>query len=176
MENSKLDKLFLKLKSYASEHEDILKLADGLSTDKLLTDLKEAMKYHKGYYANSRSVFIYVKGIEMTNDVADLCRMGFNGEDRGIWIHYCIIDGRSVSYVDVPISSFVVNYFDRRYCKKDELMHPITKEEFEGKVRDTINVICSDYEKAIDVNECYKVIKKFEELWHKCVYAVSEGL
>jgi hypothetical protein len=153
-----------KLKPYVNEHEVILKNVCGLTPDVLLEDLNEASKYNKGYYKNELGVYMFVKGIEVTNDVSNICRMGLNGEDRGVWIHYCILTDKTVGYYDDYIRSFDAKYFNERYCKKKELMRETTKEDFEEMVKKTINTICSDYTNSIEPTEYHDVIKGFHNL------------
>lgn len=163
--NSEWDKFLNKLKAYGDAHEEILNRTRGLTTGILLKDLKDASKYKKGYYKNKKGVYIYVKGIEVTNDLSDLCRMGYNGEDRGVWIHYCMVDDRSVNYIDVPVSTFNVTYFNKSWAKPDELLHRTTKEEFEAKVKETVNTLCADYTEDINPKEYHKVIKGLCKLY-----------
>lgn len=163
--NSEWYKRLKKLKAYSDTHEEILNRTSGLTTDILLKDLQDASKYKKGYYKNKKGVYIYVKGIEVTNDLSDLCRMGYNGEDRGVWIHYCMVDDRSINYIDVPVSTFNVTYFNKRWAKPDELLCPTTKEEFEAKVKETVNTLCADYTEDISPKEYQKVIKGWCKLY-----------
>ena len=164
--SSEWNKAFNKLKDYAYAHKEILNRVSGLTMDILLKDLKDASKYKKGYYKNKRGAYIYVKGIEVTNDLSNLCRMGYNGEDRGVWIHYCMVDNRSVNYIDVPVSTFNVTYFNKRWAKPDELLHRTTKEEFEAKVKETVNTLCADYTEDINPKEYQKVVKGFCKLYN----------
>lgn len=163
--NSELRKCLNKLSAYNDAHKEILNRTSGLTTDILLKDLKDASKYKKGYYKNKKGVYIYVKGIEVTNDLADICRMGYNGEDRGVWIHYCMVDDRSVNYIDVPVSTFNITYFNKSSAKPDELLHRTTKEEFEAKVKETVNTLCADYTEDINPNEYHKIIKGWCKLY-----------
>jgi hypothetical protein len=91
--------------------------------------------------------------------------MGFNGEDRGVWIHYCIVEDKSVTYIDTPINLFTANYFSKQYCKPKELMHPTTKEDFDNKVKSTVETLCTSYTEAIDPEEYYNAIKEWQELF-----------
>lgn len=154
-----------KVKAYGDAHKEILDRTSGLTQHILMEDLKEAAQYQKGYYKNANGVYMYVKGVEVTNDTGNLCRMGFNGEDRGVWIHYCLVDDRSVNYIDTPMASFSVNYFNRQWCKPKDLMHPTTKEDFETKVKETITTLCADYTEAVDPKEYYEVIKGWDDLY-----------
>lgn len=164
-ESQKWQVFLNKLKVYSDAHKEILGKISGLTQDKLLEDLKEASKYEKGYYKNNNGVYIYVKGIEVTNDLFDICRMGFNGEDIGVWIHYCIVDDRSVDYIDTPVSVFETTYFNKRWAKPNELMHPTTKEDFETKVRETVKTLCADYTEAINPMEYHKVVSGWAQLY-----------
>lgn len=159
------NKFLNKLKAYSDTHKEILDKIRGLTADILLKDLKDASKYKKGYYKNKKGVYIYVKGIEVTNDLDNLGRMGYNGEDRGVWIHYCIVDDRSVNYMDVPVPVFNVTYFNKGLANPDELLHPTTKEEFEAKVKETVNTLCADYTEDINPNEYQKVVKGWCKLY-----------
>lgn len=174
--NSEWYKRLKKLKTYSDAHEEILNRTSGLTTDILLKDLKDASKHKKGYYKNKKGVYIYVKGIEVTNDLSDLCRMGYNGEDRGVWIHYCMVDDRSINYIDVPVSTFNVTYFNKRWAKSDELLHRITKEEFEAKVKETVNTLCADYTEDINPKEYQKVVKGWCKLYDEFEKAIIPSL
>lgn len=163
--DEKLQKFLNKLKAYIDSNKEILDKTSGLTQDILLKDLKEASKYEKGYYKNNNGTYIFVKGIEVTNDLDNLCRMGYNGEDRGVWIHYCIVDERSVNYIDTPMSYFTVTFFNASWCKPDELMHPTTKEDFEAKIKQTVEMLCADYKDAVNPKEYYKVISGLDKLY-----------
>lgn len=170
-ENKKWKRLLNKVAAYNEANKEILNRISGLTLGILLKDLEEASKYEKGYYKNKNGLYMYVKGVEVTNDLGNLCRMGFNGEDRGVWIHYCTVDDRSVSYSDVPMSTFNVCFFNKRYCKPADLMHPTTKEDFETKVKEVIATCCADYTESVNpveykkvVNGLVKLEKEFEEI------------
>lgn len=174
--NSELCKCLNKLNAYSDAHKEILERTSGLTTDILLKDLKDASKYKKGYYKNKKGVYIYVKGIEVTNDLTNLGRMGYNGEDRGVWIHYCMVDDRSVNYMDVPVSVFNVTYFNKGLTNPDELLRPTTKEEFEAKVKETVNALCADYTEDINPKEYQKVVKRWLKLYDNFKKAVATSL
>lgn len=160
--------LMNKLETFISEYKEILNKMSGLTCDKLLSDLQEAVKYQKGYYKNGKGDYIYIKGIEVTNDTGNLSRMGYNGEDRGVWIHYCLVNDRSVTYIDSPISVFSGCYFNKALCKPEELMHTTTKEDFEYKVKKVIEVLTEDYSENVNPKEYYSVANEWNNLCHKC--------
>lgn len=152
---------------YYITNKSIIDRMTGLTQEILLTHLKEAINYQKGYYKNGNGVYLYIKGIEVTNDLSNLSRMGYNGEDRGVWVHYCLVDDKSVTYLDTPITTFNANWFNKKFCKKKELMHPITKDEFEDKVKTTVETLCADYDGAIDPEKYHEVAKTWIALMNK---------
>ena len=160
--------LMNKLETFISEYKQILDKMSGLTCDKLLSDLQEAVKYQKGYYKNEKGNYIYIKGIEVTNDTWNLSRMGYNGEDRGVWIHYCLVDDRSITYIDSPISVFSGCYFNEALFKPEELMHATTKEDFEDKVKKVIEVLTEDYSENVNPKEYYDVANRWYNLCNEC--------
>lgn len=159
-----LKELMNKLETFSNEHKEILGRISGLTCDKLLSDLQEAIKYQKGYYKNGKGDYIYIKGVEVTNDTGNLSRMGYNGEDRGVWIHYCLVEDRSVTYIDSPISVFSGCYFNKASCKPKELMHTTTKEDFDDKVKKVIEVLIEDYSENVNPKEYYDVANGWHDL------------
>lgn len=155
------------LKKFADANKDIVHELAGLTPHILEEDLKEALKYKKGYYKNENGLYVYVKGIEVTNDIGNLCRMGFNGEDRGVWIHFCEVDDKSVYYRDLPIASFSCSFFNPHWCKPKELLKPITKEEFDKQVKKAVKNICADYTEKRDPKEYLEYFKKEEKFYKK---------
>ena len=160
--------LMNKLETFISEYKEILDKISGLTCDKLLSDRQEAVKYQKGYYKNEKGNYIYIKGIEVTNDTWNLSRMGYNGEDRGVWIHYCLVDDRSITYIDSPISVFSGCYFNEEVFKPEELMRTTTKEDFEDKVKKVIEVLTDDYSENINPKEYYDVANEWCNLCNEC--------
>ncbi len=160
--------LMNKLETFISEYKEILDKMSGLTCDKLLSDLQEAVKYQKGYYKNGKGDYIYIKGIEVTNDTGNLSRMGYNGEDRGVWIHYCLVDDRSVTYIDSPISVFSGCYFNEALFKPEELMYATTKEDFEDKVKKVIEILTKDYSENVNPKEYYDVANRYRDLCYEC--------
>lgn len=146
-----------KMKVFCNENKDVLERVNGLTWQKLKEDLEEAVQYQRGYYKNDKGEYCYVKGIEVTNDTGNLLRMGMNGEDRGVWVHYCYLEDRRVGYVDVPIATFLMKH-DARFTNPDELMKPTTREDFEEQVKRTIQNIVADYPEAVDVQHYLDVI------------------
>lgn len=167
-ESTVIQELMNKLNAFISEYSEILDKISDLTWDKLLSDLQEAIKYQKGYYKNGKGDYIYIKGIEVTNDTGNLRRMGYNGEDRGVWIHYCLVDDRSVTYIDSPISVFSGCYFNEALVKPEELMHATTKEDFEDKVKKVIEVLIEDYSENINPKEYYDVANRYRDLCNEC--------
>ena len=159
---------FDKLKKYVDVNKEIFDKTIGLTTDILLDNLKDAIKYEKGYYKNDNGVYIHIKGIEITNDLTNICRMGYNGEDRGVWIHYCLVDDRSITYIDSPISVFSGCYFDEEVFKSEELMRTTTKEDFEDKVKKVIEILTNDYSENINPKEYYDVVNRYRNLCNEC--------
>ena len=104
----------------------------------------------------------------MTNDTGNLSRMGYNGEDRGVWIHYCLVEDRSVTYIDSPISLFSGCYFNEALCKPEELMYATTKEDFEDKVKKVIEVLTEDYSENVNPKEYYDVANGWCNLCYEC--------
>ena len=148
------------------KNRDIMAEVIGLTEWKLRDDLAKAVKYKKGYYKNAKGQCIYVKGIEVTNDTSNLLRMGYNGEDRGVWVHYCIADERTVSYNDVPVNTFA--FFLNEGCvPQDEVFKPSTKEEFERTVARAVANFTSDYEEKRNVEEYVDFFGKLDEIYEK---------
>lgn len=158
-------KLLERIKEFANEHRDVLKEISGLTNYILIKQLQEACKYDRGYYKNDKGEYIYVKGIEVTNDTGNLLRMGFNGEDNGVWIHISEVDEKSVRYRDIPIFVFT-GKFDENFTPKDELMRPTTKEDFEDAVKRATENIISDYPQKREPEEYLYVALE----WAKLVY------
>lgn len=158
-----LDKRILE---FLKENEEISNETSYLTEWILRKDLEEALNYNKGYYKNEKGQYVYVKGIEVTNDVSNLCRMGYNGEDRGVWVHYCMVENNRAMYTDVPIGSFYGVMFSKS-LPKDEIMHPITKEEFDAQVKKTLENITADYEQKRDVKEYLDFFEKWDKLYEE---------
>ena len=156
-----------RVKNFADEHKDVLKEICGLTQHILIKQLQEACKYNRGYYKNKKGEYIYIKGIEVTNDTSNLLRMGFNGEDNGVWIHYSLVDEKSISYHDIPIFVFT-GKFDPAFTHEDELMIPTTKEDFEEAVKRATENILADYNQKREPKEYLDVAIE----WGKLVYDV----
>ena len=154
-------------KRFVKANKEICDEVRGLTPDILEKDLIDAAKFKKGYYKNKDGLYIYVKGIEVTNDTGNLLRMGFNGEDRGVWIHFCEVDDKRVEYMDLPIASFSCSYFNPRWCKPSQLMKPTTKEDFDAQVQKAVGNICADYTEKRDIKEYIDYMKKFDKLEKK---------
>lgn len=152
-----------KFRRFVDKNSDIVNRIDGLDQVRLAKDLKLASKFKCGYYKNKAGTFIHVKGIEVTNDTGDLLRMGFNGEDKGVWVHYCIVDDTSIINTSKPVNTFSC-YFSKDWNTRTGVMRKVTKEEFDKKVEEVTRSINSDYESAIDPNEYLKVVRKFNKL------------
>ena len=158
-----LNKCLRSLKALYNKHKVILNKTSGLMLEPLVEQLNEAVKYKTGYFKNEKGVYIYIKGIEVTNDTSNLLRMGMNGESMGVWIHYTLVDERSINYIDTPIYSFTVPYFSK-LAKPEDKMHPITKEDFDTQVKMITENFCSPYQDAINPKEYLNVINKKEAL------------
>lgn len=141
---------------YFKQHNEIVNEIEGLTEWKLFEDLKDAIKILHGYFKNDIGEYLYVKGIEVTNDTSNLCRMGYNGEDRGVWVHYCEITDRRAIYNDIPVTAFT--YFMSNAVEEKKRFKPTTKEDFEQQVQKTIQSFISDYDEKRDVNEYYDFI------------------
>lgn len=150
---------------YFKAHKEIIKEIEGLTEWKLFEDLQDAINIQHGYFKNDIGEYLYVKGIEITNDTGNLCRMGYNGEDRGVWVHYCEIDDRRAIYNDIPVTTFT--YFMSNAVEEKKRLKPITKEEFEQQVQKTIQNFISDYQEKRDVNEYYGFMCGWNDLCDK---------
>lgn len=139
---------------------------DGLTEWRLREDLDEAKKYRKGYFRNKKGQYIHVKGVEVTNDTSNLCRMGFNGEDRGVWIHYCIVDDRRVQYNDVPVFTFAY-FFDPSCSPKDELFVPTTRKKFEEAVERAVSSFIGGYKEKRDPREYISFFEELDKIYEK---------
>jgi len=159
----RVDEYVTKLAMYLESNKDVFDRTSGLTYNILKEDLEEAVQYQRGYYKNEKGEYRYVKGIEVTNDTGNLCRMGMNGEDRGVWVHFCELDERKVGYYDTPISMFISKH-DPRFTDPENLMKPTTREDFEAQVQRTIRNICSDYTEAIDVQHYLDVLNGSEAI------------
>lgn len=158
---------------YFKAHKEIIDEIEGLTEWKLREDLQEAVQFTHGYFKNKKGEYRYLKGIEVTNDTGNLCRMGYNGEDRGVWVHYCEVDDKHVIYNDVPIGVFT--YWLNPSCVSDkDVFVPTTKEDFDQQVQKTVQNIISDYQEKRDAKEyldflngwnglCDKVRKEYNE-------------
>jgi hypothetical protein len=150
---------------YFKAHKEIIKEIEGLTEWKLFEDLQDAINIQHGYFKNDIGEYLYVKGIEITNDTGNLCRMGYNGEDRGVWVHYCEIDDRRAIYNDIPVTTFT--YFMSNAVEEKKRLKPITKEEFEQQVQKTIQNFISDYQEKRDVNEYYDFMCGWNDMCDK---------
>lgn len=152
-----------KIEQFFDKNKEIIAEIAGLTTKILEQDLKNALSIQKGYFKNKKGEYLFVKGIEVTNDITNLGRMGFNGEDRGVWIHYVSLTNKLILYNDVPIASFV-NRTDPRFAEESDLMVPTTKEDFEEQFTKTIKNILSDYSEKRDIHEYLNVLNEWEKL------------
>ena len=152
-----------KIKEFFDKNKEIIAEIAGLTTWILEQDLKTALSIQKGYFKNKKGEYLFVKGIEVTNNTGDLLRMGFNGEDRGVWVHYVSLTNKVILYNDVPIASFV-NRTDPRFVNELDLMVPTTKEDFEEQFTKTIKNILSDYSEKRDIHEYLNVLNEWEKL------------
>lgn len=152
-----------KLSEFYKDNQEIMGEIEYLTPHILKEHLEEAVKYKKGYYKNDKGQYEYVKGIEVTNDISNLCRMGYNGEDRGVWIHYCIIDDDSVRQFDCPVFMFR-SQFNPRITSKDELMKPTTKEDFDAQVERTIKNLIADYPEKRNPQEYLDYLEGFHKI------------
>ena len=164
--SDKLREILLEIAEFKKAHFDIFKEVQYLTEDELLKQLRDALEVNKGYYKNKKGEYVYVKGIEVTNDLSDLCRMGYNGEDRGVWVHFSELNDRKVGYYDVPVYTFS-NRTNPRITDPDNLLVPITKEEFEEQVSKTIQNIIADYPQKRDVREYVDYMERYNELCTK---------
>lgn len=167
------EKLYKKIRMFTDENSELISEIAGLTPGILKKDLEEAKGYQKGYYKNNKGVYWYVKGIEVTNDTLNLLRMGFNGEDRGVWVHYCEVKDHSICDNDVPICAFS-SLFDPRFTPKDELMHKTTKEDFENKVAEVTKTVLADYQEKRSVTEYLGFMRKFVKMCSKYIHSVEE--
>lgn len=152
-----------KIKQFFNKNKEVVAEIAGLTTWILEQDLKEALSIQKGYFKNKKGEYLFVKGIEVTNDTGNLLRMGFNGEDRGVWVHYVSLKKHSIIYNDVPIASFT-NQTNPNFNKPDVLMVPTTKEDFEEQLTKTVKNIISDYPQKRDIHEYLNVLNEWNEL------------
>ena len=148
---------------FVKQNVEILGKLKGLTIGVLEDQLKEAIKCNKGYYKNNKGHYVFVKGIEITNDTSNLCRMGFNGEDRGVWIHYSEITDKRVMYDDVPVFVFT-SRMNPNVTAEDEILKPISKEEFDAQVVKTTNNIIAEYKEELDPVKCLKIVQEEIEL------------
>ncbi|MBP5721977.1 MAG: hypothetical protein J6X18_00130 [Bacteroidales bacterium] len=167
------EKAYNELKKFSDAHSEIISEIAGLTPGILERDLERAKNYQKGYYKNKKGVYWHVKGIEVTNDIGNLLRMGFNGEDRGVWIHYCEVTDHSIKDNDVPVCSFC-SLFDARFTSADQLMRRTTKEDYENKVAEVTKTVLSDYVQKREVSEYLSFMRKFVKLCSKCINLAKE--
>ena len=148
---------------YFKANKKLVSEIEYLTEGKLKEDLEDAIKFQHGYFKNKKGEYRFLKGIEVTNDVGNLCRMGYNGEDRGVWVHYCELDDRRVIYNDVPVGVFT--YWMNPSCvDADSLFEPTTKEDFDEQVKKTINNIISEYQEKRDANEYLDFLNNWDNL------------
>ena len=152
-----------RIKNFFDKNKETIAEIVGLTTHILEEDLKTALTIQKGYFKNKKDEYLFVKGIEVTNDTGNLLRMGYNGEDRGVWVHYVSLTKNSIVYNDIPIASFI-SQTDPRFNRPDVLMVPTTKEDFEEQVMKTIKNILSDYQEKRDIQEYLNVFNEWNQL------------
>ena len=157
------NELLEQIDEFKAQNKEVLDEIVGLTYGNLVRDLDEAKNYRKGYYKNKKGVYWYVKGIEVTNETWNLLRMGYNGEDRGVWIHYCEVTDSSVKDLDVPLCAFT-SMFNPRFTDEENLMRPTTKSAFTRKVHRVVNRALADYPEKRGVEEYLDVAKKWGEL------------
>ena len=148
---------------YYKQNSELCNEIQYLTQWKLEIDLEAAIKLQHGYFKNKKGEYRFLKGIEVTNDVSNLCRMGFNGEDRGVWVHYCEVDDKHVIYNDVPVHTFT--YWMNPNCVDAEsLFEPTTKEDFDEQVKKTVQNIISDYQEKRDAKEYLDFLNGWNDL------------
>ena len=156
-------KMASKIKDFLEKYKEIIAEIIGLNPWILERDLKDAVSIQKGYFKNKKGEYLFVKGVEVTNDIGNLLRMGYNGEDRGVWVHYVYLTKDSIIYNDIPVASFI-NQTDPRFNKADVLMIPTTKEDFEEQLTKAIKNILSDYQEKRDIREYLDVLNEWNQL------------
>ena len=148
---------------YDSKYKEVMDEIVGLTGWILEEDLKDAVKYAKGYYKNNKGQYLFIKGIEVTNDTGNLCRMGYNGEDRGVWIHYAFIDEHQIMNNDIPIGMFM--FYTNPRCVDDEhVFTPTTKEEFEKKFRQLCWTLHIDADSQLASSDYREFAEEFYKL------------
>lgn len=152
-----------KIKDFLKKYKEIIAEITGLNLWILERDLKDAVSIQKGYFKNKKGEYLFVKGIEVTNDIGNLLRMGYNGEDRGVWVHYVYLTKDSIIYNNIPIASFI-NQTDPRFNNPDTLMIPTPKEDFEEQLTKTIKNILSDYHEKRDIQEYLGILNEWNQL------------
>ena len=148
------------------ENKEIVNEICGLEIETLYEHLQLAKKYNKGYYKNKDGEYLFVKGIEVTNNTGDLCRMGFNGETRGVWVHYCLISDTECVNTNVPVFTFD-SKFDPSLTEPKKLMKSTTKRAFNRKMKSVISKMAKQYESKREVSEYLDFLDKFIELYKK---------
>ena len=156
----------MSIKKLMDENKEIVNEICGLEIETLYEHLQLAKKYNKGYYKNKDGEYIFVKGIEVTNNTGDLCRMGFNGETRGVWIHYCIISDILCVNTNEPIYVFD-SKFNPYFTEPKKLMKPTTKRAFNMKMKSVISKMAKPYESKREVSEYLDFLDKFVKLYEK---------
>lgn len=163
--------------NYYKEHQDLVGEIRYLTEWKLKEDLEEAVKYKHGYFKNKKGEYRFLKGIEVTNDVSNLCRMGYNGEDHGVWVHYCEVNNKRVIYNDVPVGVFTY-WLNPNCVDAESLFEPTTKEDFDEQVKKTVQNIISDYQEKRDAKEYLDFLKGWDDIYEqaKKEYAEDEEM
>lgn len=156
----KVQEIEKKLAAFSESRKEVASDIKGLMLDKLIEDLQEAVKYKRGYYKNQKGEYLYVKGIEVTNDMS---KTGYNGESRGVLIHYSEVSDTCCEAYSVPLVMFH-SKFDPEFTDEKELMKPTTKEDFENKVKSTVEDICSDYQEKRPLDDYIQVVTEYVEL------------
>ena len=157
-----LDALLHQFDKFIADNKAIYDNIKYLTISVLHEKLKFAKSIKCGYFKNDDGSYLYIKGIEVYGDVGDLCRMGYNGEDRGVFAHYVTIDanGMTIHNEDVGrlqyyMSSAVAD--NLRYYKCD-------KAEFDAMVASMVHSIHTVPDACTDIDNYIQFVDKYTEL------------
>lgn len=157
--NKTIDELIKEIDEHYKKNEELYNEIDGLTHGFLERDLEEAVKYNRGYFKNDDGEYMFLKGIEVDNNTGNLCKMGYNGEDRGVWARYVIISDNKVLDLNHPISMFTSN-FSRMFVAEKKVFRETTKEEFDAQVEKTIRSMCAPFDQKREPKEYLDALKE----------------
>lgn len=137
------------INEFFSENCDILLKTRGFGQHNLMNELRNIKKPKRGYYKNSQGLYIFIKSVELKDD--------------GLFINYCVVDDNHIRILSESAKNFNGLYFSD-ICNPNRRMAPTTKDDFETKVKEVTESVCSEGEESIDVEKYITTLDKWQHL------------